>query len=159
MNFIYESGADSNTSDLVYVRVAEDARPVPGSLVFSVNVEMAPGKFAFVTSNHLYTFRNSNPADVPPLSQRGGGTPPGAAPQSAFETDALTAPAPAAVRPLLPLLSVAQTPCQTQLHGIGPCSQSRKQILPYKYSDNVWQGECLSFELSRSLRSPTHSSP
>lgn len=88
------------------MRVAEDARPVPGSLVFSVNVEVAPGKFAFVTSNQLYCFRDSSPGAEAAPTDRQNGTPAAAAPHSPQPAagegkaeEATPPPTPAAVRP------------------------------------------------------------
>ena len=54
--------ADSTGSQLVYVRVAEDARPQPGKPLFSVSVEVSPGQLQTVPSNQLFSFRNGNSA-------------------------------------------------------------------------------------------------
>jgi len=148
----------SNTSNLVYVRVAEDARPIPGSLVFSVNVELAPGKFAFVTSNQLYSFRNGNSADAPHAAQRDNRTAAGAAPRPALEEeiDAPSAPTPTAVRPLLLLSPTLPHPpllgspysCSTDVQVLlSPTTQfeclppSPCTILPF------WAAQIISFDL------------
>ena len=54
--------ADSVGSQLMYVRVAEDARPQPGKPLFSVSVEVSTGQLQTVPSNQLFSFRNGNSA-------------------------------------------------------------------------------------------------
>ena len=48
--------------DLVYVRVAENARLQPGTVLCNVRVEVSPGQLASVPSNQIYSFGKSGPA-------------------------------------------------------------------------------------------------
>ena len=53
---------------MVYVRIVEDAKPIPGKPLFMVQTETAPGHLQSVMSNQLYSFRSGS-------TQKAGGTP------------------------------------------------------------------------------------
>lgn len=48
-----------NKRDLIYVRIAENARLRPGALLCNVSVEVSPGQLVTLPSNQIYSFGKS----------------------------------------------------------------------------------------------------
>ena len=60
--------AAPSKQDLVYVRIAQNARLQPGEMICNVSVETAPGQLSTLPTNQIYSFGEGGAAKPNPVA-------------------------------------------------------------------------------------------